>query len=134
MVRASNRGTPFMNYTVDEDLKSICGEIAAMKLLPEEWLQRDKKTFWRASCVCAFNARWPSGGGFHFQVRGPRDLMCDLRALTLQDVQSISDGRLQEIEIQPQSRTHPEDSGMRRVEVDPEVLYNAINDAINVFV
>ncbi len=60
--------------------------------------------------------------------------MCDLPPLTLQDVQSISDGRLQEIEVQPQSRTHPEDEGMRRVEADPEVVYNAINDAINVFV
>src|SRR2546421_6393930 len=75
-VRASNRGTSFMKYTVDEDLKSICDEIAAMKLSPEEWLQHDKKTFWRGSCVCGFNARWPPGAGFHFQVRGPRDLMC----------------------------------------------------------
>lgn len=122
-----------MKYPVDEDLKSICDEIAAMKLSPEEWLQQDKKTFWRASCVCMLNARL-RGGSFLFQVRGARDLMCYAGPLTLSEVLSISQGQLREIGLQPASGKHPEDAGMRRVEVDPEVLYNAINDAINVFV
>jgi hypothetical protein len=92
------------------------------------------KTFWRASCVCVFNARMPGGGAFLFQVRGARDLMCYADPLTLDEVLRISQGQLRELGVQPASGEHPEDAGMRRVEVDPEVLYNAINDAINVFV
>jgi hypothetical protein len=134
VVRASISGASFMKHTVDEDLKSICDEIAAMKLSPEEWLRQDKKTFWRASCVCGFNAHLPGGGAFLFQVRGVRDQMCYADPLTLTEILSISQGQLGEIDVQPPYWKHPEDEGMRRVEVDPEVVYNAINDAINVFV
>jgi hypothetical protein len=123
-----------MKHTVDEDVKSVCDEIAAMNLSPEQWLRQDKKTFWRASCVCGFNARMPGGGAFLFQVRGVRNLMCYADPLTLDEVLRISQGQLREIGVQPPICSHPEDAGMRRVEVDPDVLFNAINDAINVFV
>ena len=59
-----------MKHIVDEDLKSICDEIAAMKLSPDEWLRHDKKTFWRA--FRAWSERWrgritdPAGGAVEF--------------------------------------------------------------------
>lgn len=123
-----------MKYTIDNDVRSVCDEIIAMNLSPEEWLRHDKKTFWRRSCCCAFVARCSPGGAFYFRVRGFRDLAYEARALTLEEVHDIGAGRLLDLEIQPPSGIHPEDAGMRRVEVDPEVLYNAINDAVNVFV
>lgn len=123
-----------MMYVVDEDLKSICDEIAALGLSREEWLRHDKRTFWRGSCVCVYLSRCPPGGAFHFRVRGPRDLKCDSLPLRLKEILKISDRQIREIQIRPPYQAHPEDVGMRRVEVDPEILFNAINDAINVFV
>lgn len=123
-----------MKYIVDDDLKSICDEIADLNLSCEEWLQHDKRTFWRGSCVGVYLSRCPPGGAFRFKVRGSRDLTCDSLPLRLEEVLKISDGQTREIQIRPPYQPHPEDAGMRRVEVDPEVLFNAINDAINVFV
>jgi Family of unknown function (DUF6188) len=126
-------GPQVMKHTINEDLKSICDEIIALNLLPEEWRQLSCKTFWRASCVCSYDARYHHGEFFFsVSVFDDRHQMCDAR-LSLAEVLCISEGQIREIEVQTYRHEHPEDRGMFRVETDPEVLYSAINDAINVF-
>jgi hypothetical protein len=121
-----------MKYPVDETLKSLCDDIASMALSKEEWLQRGKKNYHRGAWECVYLPF--SGGYFLFSIRGIRDYTYDTEQIPLDDVVKIHEGHVNEIEIHPRSGRHPEDVGMRRVEVDLEVLFNAINYGINTYV
>jgi hypothetical protein len=120
-----------MKYTVDDNLRSLCRQIAAMNLSPDERIQEGKKTLVAGPWESVF---FPFREGyFVFSIKGLRDYTYDAR-MTLEEVLKIHQGVMQEIEIQPRGGIHPEDAGMRRIEVDAEILFNAINDGINEYV
>jgi hypothetical protein len=120
-----------VKHPVDDDLKSICDQIATMALSAAEWLQHDKATFYCASCMCVFRSRHRKEGEFLFFVNEPA---CDARPMGLEDILKISSGQIREIEVTPPAGIPPQRTGFRRVEYDPEVLGCAINDAINVYI
>jgi hypothetical protein len=121
-----------MNYLVDDTLKSICGQIAAMDLAPDLWFQHDMERFDQGSHECMYSDE-EGKSAFLFEFPGPRAWRYTAE-LTLGDVLGIHQGRLREIEITPKGGCHPEDAGMRKLETDPEVIVNAISDAINIYV
>lgn len=122
-----------MKHPIDKDLKSICDEIVGAGLSWEEWREQGGKAFYRGSCVCFFAPRYRNEGAFIFWLNGINTLTYDSEPMKLDGILRISEGQEKEIEIRPPAGIHPKDAGMRRVEVDPDVVFFAIVDGINAY-
>lgn len=122
-----------MRHPVNADVKSICDEIVSQSRTWEEWLQGGRQTFFRRTCMCAFDPRHLRRGAFCFFLSDAGEWTGVAEPLSLDDVGRMSAGEVRDIPLHPFRRAAPP-PGMRRVELDPDTVAIAMNDAINVYI
>lgn len=121
---------------IDQTLRELFEEIATLDRSIEEWVgHHEYESFNRGEYECMFIASDGTDepmGWFLFSCIH-RDYK-HTAELTIEEVRAIANKEVDEITVAPYGGIHPEDQGMKRIEVDPSVLHNAIVDGINIYV